>query len=88
VIEAKTANFTVAAVANTNYMYVCTNTITATMPAVTGNSNRYTIANAGAGVVTVDGDGAETIEGDASIDLDPGHSVDLIRDTTTNWKII
>lgn len=72
----------------TDYVYLCTGTLTVTMPdATAGNTNLYTIKNVGTGVVTINTTSSQTIDGNLSINLVTQYtSVDLESDTT-NWNI-
>lgn len=76
-----------AAVASTDYIYLCTGTFTYTQPTAVANTNRYTIKNAGTGVVTVNGTSSQTFDSATSLNINPNSSIDLISDNT-NWKII
>lgn len=49
--------------AGTDYVYLCTGTLTLTLPTAVGNENLYTVKNVGTGVVTIDTTGGETIDG-------------------------
>ena len=72
----------------TDYVYICTGTITLTMPTASGNQNLYTIKNAGTGTITVLPDGGDTLGNDVSIIMPLRYtSVDLISDGITNWNI-
>lgn len=74
--------------AGTDYVYICTGTITVTLPATVGNSNLYTIKNAGTGVVSIATTGGNTIDAQPSIQLGTQYtSVDLISDGVSNWNI-
>ncbi len=73
--------------ATTDYVYLCSNTMTLTMPDATTNSNLYTIKNVGSGTITINTTSAQTIDGSASIILPVQYtSVDLISDSA-NWGV-
>lgn len=87
-VSSISGNTTLAAVASTDYMYVCTATLTATMPTAVGNTNRYTIKRTGAGNVTIGTTASQTIDGASTFVLDIQYmSVDLVSDGT-NWVVI
>lgn len=87
VVQLKVANFAAGAAAATDYVYVCTGTLTGTLPTAAGNTNRYTYKNAGVGVLSAASTGGQTFDGTASpIALNPGQSLDFISDGT-NWTI-
>ncbi len=71
----------------TDYVYLCTGTLTLTLPTAIGNSNLYTIKNVGSGTVTVATTSAQTIDGSTTIILPVQYTaVDLISDTA-NWNV-
>lgn len=87
-VQTKAVNFAAGAAANTDYVYPCTGTITATMPTAVGNTDRYTIKNSGVGIVSVASTAAQTFDGTASpITLSPGQSLDFVSDGA-NWSIL
>ncbi len=79
-------NTTAGAVANTDYVYFTTATLTLTLPTAVGNTNRYTIKCV-AGTLTIDGAGVETIDGTLTISVAVEDSVDLISNGT-EWKVV
>lgn len=92
---AKTASFTVWAgdtAGAPEVLYLCTNTITATLPAATSTDAALgrlaRIKNNGAGTVTVSPDGSDTVDGAASLALAAGDSVTLVSDGTSDWVVI
>lgn len=71
-----------------DYVYLCSGTMTLTLPTAVGNTNRYTAENSGSGTITVATTSAQTINGASSYTLDAQYeSIDLISDDT-NWKVI
>ena len=81
-------SITLASASNTDYVYLASGTITLTMPTAIGNSNRYTIKNVGAGVITVDTILGQTIDGSSSVLISVSNtSIDLISDGS-NWNVI
>lgn len=78
---------TAGATAGTDYVYICSGTITLTLPTAVGNTNLYTVKNAGTGIITVDTTSSQTIDGDLTITMPVKYtSVDLISDGS-NWQI-
>lgn len=87
-INSVSTNTSAGATASTDYVYLASNTITITLPTAVGNSNRYTVKNVGAGVITIATTSAQTIDGAANAQIHfTNNSVDLIS-TGSNWKII
>jgi len=76
---------TAGATADTDYVYLITNT-TLTLPTAVGNTNKYT-AKCISGTCVVDGHSAETIDGTANITIQVEDSVDLISNNT-EFKVI
>lgn len=81
-------NTIVGSDSGTDYVYICSGTITMTMPTTVGNTNLYTIKNAGTGVITIVASGADTLDNDVNIIMPLRYtSVDLISDGVSNWNI-
>lgn len=81
-------NTAAGSTASTDYVYICSGTITITMPPTVGNTNLYTIKNAGTGVITIVASGADTLDNDINIIMPLQYtSVDLISDGVNNWNI-
>lgn len=74
--------------AGTDHVYLCSGTMTLTMPdATSGNTNLYTIKNVGTGVVTINTTSSQTIDNDLTVIMPVRYtSVDLISDTA-NWNV-
>lgn len=87
-INSITTNTTAGSSASTNYIYLCTNAITVTLPTAVGNSNIYCIKRNGTSTVVIDTTGSQTIDGSltASI-LVEYQSIELISNGS-NWSII
>lgn len=87
-INSISVNTVAGSASGTDYVYLCTGTITLTMPdATAGNTNLYTVKNVGTGVVTVNTTSAQTIDNDATAIMPVRYtSIDLISDTA-NWSI-
>ncbi|HSX15373.1 MAG TPA: hypothetical protein VLF40_01150 [Candidatus Saccharimonadales bacterium] len=76
------------AVASTDYVYFCVNTITIMLPTAVGNSNLYTLKNTGAGAITVITSLSETIDGVSSATIPMANmSLSFISDGT-NWQLV
>ncbi len=78
---------TMGSSASTDYVYFVVGAHTMSMPAASGNTNRYTIKNNHSAAITVDTVGAETIDGTASIQIAPEDSVDIISDGTNYFVV-
>lgn len=74
--------------AGVDYVYLCSGTLTLTMPTTVGNTNLYTVKNIGAGIVTVDTTGGEVIDGSPTAIMPVQFtSIDLISNNSGNWDI-
>ncbi len=87
-INSISTDTTAAAASQTDYVYLCTGTLTLTLPdATAGNTNLYTVKNVGTGVVTVATTSSQTIDGDLTKIMPVQYtSIDVISDTA-NWGI-
>lgn len=85
-------NTTASSTAATDYVYNVNGNVTLTMPTAVGNTNRYTIRNAGIGIVNIVFNGNELCNGQNIISITPASttinntSLDLISDGT-NWGL-
>lgn len=87
VITSISGDTTAGSTAGTDYVYLCTGTLTLTLPTAVANTNLYTVKNVGTGVVTVATTSAQTIDGSLTIVMPVQFtSVDLISDTA-NWNV-
>lgn len=79
---------TAGSASGTDYVYLCSGTMTLTMPdATAGNTNLYTVKNVGTGIITINCTGGQTIDNDPTVIMPVRYtSVDLISDTA-NWDI-
>jgi hypothetical protein len=78
----------VSGTANTDFVYLCSAALTATMPTAVGNTNRYTIKRTGAGAVTIATSLSQSIDGAPTFSLGVQYqSVDLVSDGA-NWSVI
>lgn len=72
----------------TDYVYLCSGTLTITMPTTVGNTNLYTIKNIGAGAITINTTGGETIDGQSTQIMSTQFtSVDLVSNNSGDWAI-
>jgi hypothetical protein len=76
-----------AALAGVDYVYICTGTFNYTQPTAVGNANRYTLKNAGTGVITIVFTSSQNADGSTTIPLNPGEAREFISNNT-NWLII
>lgn len=82
-----TISATVGSAPNTDYVYFITALHTMSLPAASGNTNRYTFKNNHSAAVTIDTVGAETIDGTASIQIAPEDAVDIISNGTNFYVV-
>lgn len=87
-VNAISSPTTAGAASLTDYIYKVTGTTTLTLPTAVGNTNLYTVKNAGTGAVSIATTSSQTIDGLASplILQFTNSSVDLISDNA-NWRI-
>lgn len=78
---------TLGAAALTDYVALVSGTTTVTMPTAVGNTNRYSVKNAGSNTVTVAFTGGQTGDGSSTLTLTPNSAVDLVSDNS-NWRVI
>lgn len=78
---------TMGSSASTDYVYFVAGAHTMSLPAASGNTNRYTVKNNHSANITIDTVGAETIEGASSISIAPDESVDILSDGTNFYVI-
>lgn len=78
---------TMGSSASTDYAYFVAGAHTMSLPAASGNTNRYTVKNNHSANITIDTLGAETIEGAASISIAPQESVDIMSNGTNFFVI-
>ena len=91
-ISSVSTNTAAGATAFTDYVYIVTGTSTITLPTAVGNTNKYTVVNAGVGTVTTATTSAQTINGAANsvqgAQASPYYpSEDYISDGA-NWFIV
>lgn len=79
---------TAGSASGTDYVYLCSGTLTLTMPTTVANNNLYTVKNIGAGIVTINTTGGETIDGQLTQIMPIQFtSVDLISNNSGDWAI-
>lgn len=87
-IQSIAVSQTAGSTSGTDYVYLCSGTLTVTMPTTVANTNLYTIKNIGAGIVTIDTTGGETIDGQLTQVMPIQFtSVDLISNNSGDWAI-
>jgi len=80
-------NTTGAAVANTDYYYFCTATLTFTLPTAVGNTNTYYI-KVTSGTLTINTTSSQTIDGSLTIVTSVANTAFTLISDGTNWQII
>lgn len=80
-------NTTGAAVANTDYYYFCTATLTFTLPTAVGNTNTYYI-KVTSGTLTIDTTSSQTIDSSLTIVTSVANTAFTLISDGTNWQII
>jgi hypothetical protein len=85
----KTANYTVSTGDGTTVVVLCTNTITITLYAASGNTgNIVHVKNNGTGTITVDANASETIDGALTQTLSAQYVNLTLVCTGTGWAIL
>ena len=87
IIPLAAQNVTAGSAIGTDYIYLCTGNCTITLPTAVSNANRYTIKNAGTGVVTIVFTAGQNADDSTTITLNPGVALDFISNNI-NWLII
>lgn len=87
IVQNVSSNTTMAAASKTDYAYFVTGSPTITQPTAVGNTNKYTIVNAGSGTVSLITTGSETISGSTTITLLPGDSITNLSNGTNWYKV-
>lgn len=88
VITSITLSQTAGSTSGTDYVYLCSGTLTLTLPTTVSNTNLYTIKNIGTGTITIATTGGETIDGQSTQVMPVKFtSVDLISNNTGDWAI-
>jgi hypothetical protein len=68
---------------------LCSNTITRTLPAPSGKTNKtFRFKNVGTGVVTINPNASETIDGDSSVTLVNQYQFVTLVTDGTNWHVV
>jgi hypothetical protein len=88
VIVLITSSASVGALASTDYILLCSNTINVTLPTAVGNTNLYTIKNTGTGVVTIDTTSSQTIDGSLTAPISLQYQSLTLVSNGANWNII
>ena len=82
-----TQNVTAGSGVGTDYIFLCTGNCTITLPSAVSNANKYTVKNAGTGVVTIVFTAGQNADDSTTITLNPGVALDFISNNI-NWLII
>jgi hypothetical protein len=86
-VSSISTNTSAGATAITDYVYLCTATLTITLPTAVGNTNRYAIKNVG-GTTTIATTSSQTIDGSTTATLSVQYvTVEVVSDGA-NWNII
>lgn len=86
-ISSISTNTSAGSTAGTDYVYLCSGTMTLTLPDATLNTNLYTIKNVGTGVITINTTSSQTIDGSLTITLPVQYtSVDVESDGAA-WNV-
>ncbi len=86
-VNSISSNTSLAAATFTDYTYLCTNTITVTLPTAVGNTNLYTIKNNGTGIITIATTSAQTIDSALTQVLNIQYSWITVQSDGANWII-
>lgn len=87
-ISSISGNTTGGAAALTDYIYLCTATLTFTLPTAVGNTNVYTVKNTGSGTVTVNTTSSQTIDGSTSLTMPVQFTSLSFVSNNANWSIV
>lgn len=82
-----TQNVTAGSAIGTDYIFLCTGNCTITLPTAVSNANKYTIKNAGTGIITIVFTAGQNADDSTTISLNPGVALDFISNNT-NWLIL
>lgn len=88
VISNISTNTSAAAVANTDYVYLATGTITVTLPTAVGNTDVYTVKNVSTGIVTIATTSSQTIDGSLTVAEGAQYQSLTFVSDGANWNII
>lgn len=86
-INSVSTNTNAASTALTDYVYLCSGTMTLTLPTAVGNSNLYTVKNVGSGTITV-ASIAGTLDGAVTLTNSTQYQSDDFISDNTNWNIV
>ena len=82
-----TQNVTAGSAIGTDYIFLCTGTCTITLPTAVNNFNKYTVKNAGTGIITIVFTSGQNADDSTTINLSAGVALDFISNNT-NWLIL
>lgn len=85
-VSSITTNTTAGAVALTDYTYICTGTLTLTLPTAVGNTNRYSVTSTD-GLTTVATTSSQTINGSLTATLPLANMTLEFISNNSNWIV-
>lgn len=89
IVSSVATNTTAGAVALKDYVYICTTTMTLTLPTAVGNNNMYTIkSNDATHTITVATTSAQTIDGASTVSLAVQYQSISVVSNGTNWMAV
>lgn len=82
------SDVTAGSTRGTDHVYLCSGTMTVTLPTAVSNINRYTVKRSGTGTITIATTSSQTIDGASTYSISIQYqAVDLVSDGT-NWVVI
>lgn len=79
-------NTSAGSAANTEYYYICTTTLTLTLPTAVGNTNEYNV-KVTSGTLTINTTSSQTIDGSTSITMSVANTSRTLVSNGSNWQI-
>ena len=79
-------NTSAGSAANTEYYYICTASLTLTLPTAVGNTNEYNI-KVTSGTLTINTTSSQTIDGSTSITMSVANTARTLISDGSNWQI-
>lgn len=87
-INSISTNTSAGSTTYTDYVYLCSNTITITLPTAVANTNTYVIKNTGTGVITIATTSSQTIDGSLTAPIKVQYLSLTLVSNGANWNII
>jgi hypothetical protein len=81
-------NTTAGATTYAEYVYLCSATLTLTLPTAVANNGAYTIKNTGTGTITVATTSSQTIDGGSTAVLNTQYESITVVSDNANWVVI